>query len=360
MKAYWIVFAIMFLLQFIKVDTQKAYLWRLIISFIPLFVFAAFRVDFGYDYESYQDTFDIVHAFPGQYEDMRQEWGYLKLNEMLPSFRMLLVVTTAFTCSAYIFLFYRLIPANYTWLAVILLFLAGDKAIFFMFSGIRNAISISILIFTLPLLEKRRLLPFLLCMFIAAQFHKTAYVYFPMAYLVSSNKDFTLREFVAWGAVFAFFFVFSNTAIMTQVDVIVTTVFDDGRYDTYVETMQELGDVRGTLGKFAMVATFIPAVIYMRSSTFSSKYNVALRLGLMYIMATAMGALNARTTQHFIMFFIVLGVYIAGDKNANNIYRLYYLLFVVAYLAYAFFKIFCGAPTFPYEIYESSIFGVIK
>ena len=50
MTAYWIVFAIMFLLQFIKVNTPKEYLWRLIISFIPLFIFAAFRVNFGYDY----------------------------------------------------------------------------------------------------------------------------------------------------------------------------------------------------------------------------------------------------------------------------------------------------------------------
>lgn len=359
MTAYWIVFAIMFLLQFVKVNTQKEYLWRLIISFLPLFIFAAFRVNFGYDYEAYQEIYDLVQAHPGQYDDMREEFGYLKLNEWMPSFRALIVVTSAFTCCAYIFLFYKVIPAKFTWLAVILLFLSGDKSIFFMFSGIRNAISISILIFTLPLLEKRRFIPFVLCMLLAAQFHKTAYIYFPLAYFVSSTKDIKLREVIVWLCVFAFFFIFSHMAIMGQVEILVNSLFEDGRYESYVELINEWGDQRGIIGRIGMLLSFFPVLVYVKNNSFSPQYNVLIRLGLMYILATTMGGLTMRTPQHFIMFFIAVGVYIASHSK-NNILKYGYPLFMVFYLAYAFFVIYCGSPSFPYGVYESTLFGVIE
>ncbi len=358
MTAYWIVFAIMFLLQFVKVYTKKEYLWRLIISFIPLFIFAAFRVNFGYDYEAYQEIFDIVHAHPGQYEDIREEIGYLKLNEWLPTFRSLIIVTSLFTCCAYIFLFYKVIPANYAWLAVLLMFFAGDKAIFFMFSGIRNAISISILIFTLPLLEKRKLLPFVVCMLIAALFHKTAYIYFPMAYLVCSNKDITRREIFVWVGVFCFFFVFSHMSIMRQVEMVVNSIFDDGRYESYIDLINEVGDNNGILGRIAMIMTFIPALIFARSNSFSPQCNVIMRLGLMYIMSMAMAGLSMRAPQHFIMFFVAMAVYIFANSR-NTLFKYGYTIFVVAYLAYAFFVVYCGSPTFPYDVYESTLFGII-
>ncbi len=358
MTAYWIVFAIMFLLQFIKVETSKGYLWRLIISFIPLFIFAAFRVNFGPDYEGYNETFELTKLYSNMYHELRTEIGYLKLNEWLPTFRSLIIVTSAFTCAAYIFFFYKVIPAKYSWLAVLLLFLSGDKSMFFMFSGIRNAISISILIFSIPLLQKRKLLPFILCMLLASLFHKTAFVYFPMAYLVSSNKDMTRSELYVWCGVFAFFFIFSHTVIMDVVDNYVGMLFDD-RYDFYLEEIDEIGDNRGYLGRIAMILSFAPLIWFTFKGVFSEQENIVLRLGLMYVIATTMGGLNIRTVQHLILFFIASVVYLFLQCR-NTTIKNGYLLFVIAYLAYAFFIVFVGHPKFPYEIYESTIFGVIE
>lgn len=358
MKAYWIVFAIMFLLQFIKVKTQKGYLWRLIISFIPLFVFAAFRVDFGYDYENYQDTFDFIHKYHGQYDDLRAEIGYLKLNECLPTFRSLLIVTSAFTCAAYIFIFYRVVPAKYSWLAVLLLFLAGDKSIFFMFSGIRNAISISMLIFTFPLLQNRKLLPFLLCMLLASTFHKTAFIYFPLAYFISNNKDMERREMLIWAGVFAFFFIFSHTAIMSSIGNLMTMGFE-GRYDSYIDSINEVGDSRGLLSRVSMIFTFVPLLWFTYKGSFSPQMNTILRLGLMYTIATTLGALNMRTTHHFILYFI-LTVICVYSYGSNKVMKYGYLLFVCAYLAYALFIVYMGNPAFPYDVYKSIIFGKIE
>ena len=359
MTAYWIVFAIMFLLQFIKVNTRREYLWRLIISFIPLFVFAAFRVDFGNDYEAYQETFNLVHEFSGQYEDFRLEVGYLMLNEMLPTFRSLIVITSTFICVAYIIFFYKVIPAKYSWLAVLLLFMAGDQTLFFMFSGIRNSISISILILTLPLLQSRKLVPFILCMLLASLFHKTAFIYFPMAYLVCGNKDMKRREMFIWAGVFCFFFIFSHTAIMGTIENVMTMAFDE-RYDSYLEFIDETGDNRGILGRIAMVSTFVPLLLYTYNGSFSSQENTILRLGLMYTVATTLGPLNMRTTQHFILFFIATTIYIISQNKRNKLLKSGYVVFVIAYLAYALLVVFANSPSFPFDVYESTIFGVIR
>ena len=358
MTAYWIVFAIMFLLQFIKVNTKKEYLWKLVISFIPLFIFGAFRVNFGYDYEAYQSIFDLVKSSHGQYDGIRAEIGYLKLNELMPTFRILLIVTTTLTCTSYIFLFYKIIPEKYSWLAIILLFLSGDKTIFFMFSGIRNAISISILIFTIPLLEKRKLLPYMLCMILASLFHKTAFIYFPLAYFVSSNKNITRKEIFIWSGIFSFFFIFSHMTIMNTVESLLNTFFSD-RYSSYVEQIEDWGDKRGILIRIATVLLFIPAMFFCNKHSFSTLNNVVNRLGLMYIISTTMGSLNMRTSHHFIMFFLAFVISIYANSK-NRLLKYGYMLFVIAYLSYAFFVVYLGSPTFPYDVYESTIFGLIE
>ena len=277
----------------------------------------------------------------------------------MPTFRSLLVLTSALTCTAYIFFFYKVVPANYSWLGVLLIFLAGDQTIFFMFSGIRNAISISILIFTLPLLQNRKLVPFILCMFLASIFHKTAFIYFPMAYLVTSNKDMCRREMLVWTSVFMFFFIFSHTAIMGSIENLMTMVFDE-RYDSYLDFIEEVGDNRGVLGRIAMVLTFVPLLLYTYKGTFSPKENVVLRLGLMYTIATTLGSLNMRTTQHFILFFVATTVLIFSQSKRNRLLKGCYVVFVIAYLSYALFVVYMGSPSFPYDVYESTIFGVIE
>ena len=324
-----------------------------------MFIFAAFRVNFGYDYEAYKEIFEYIHNFPGRYNDLREEVGYVMINEWLPTFRSLIILTSAFTCAAYIFFFYKVIPAKFAWLAILLLFLAGDKAIFFMFSGIRNAISISILILSLPLLQNKKLLPFVLCMLLASAFHKTAFIYFPLSYLVCNNKDMTRREIMIWVGVFSFFILFSHTAIMDSFENLISMGFDD-RYDIYLDKINEIGDNQGFLIQITGLLMFIPLLLYAYHGSFTTQENIVLRLGLVYIVSESISVLNLRTTQHFILFFIASVVLFFSQYKRNMTIKNMYLLFVIAYLAYALFVVYIGNPTFPYDVYESTIFGTIE
>ena len=359
MTAYWIVFAIMFLLQFIiKVDTQRGYLWKLIITFIPLFIYGAFRVDYGLDYAGYEEFFDRIHQNGlKDYERERIEYGYGVLNFIMPSFRSLIILLTALICTSYIFLFYKVLPPKYLWLAILLLFLSGDKTIFFMFSGLRNSISISILILSVPLLKERKLLLFLLCMFLASLFHKTAFIFFPIAYFISSNKNITRKEIAIWVGVFIFFWIFSAISMIEIVETF-TNYFLGDRYDSYIEQINELGDNRGLLIRIASVILFIPIIVFCTKHSFSAYGNVIMRLGLMYLMTNVLGSLNYRASHHFMIFFIVLLSYIL-KYSKDNLFKYGYILFVIAFLSYAFFVVYIGNPLFPYDVYESTIFGMI-
>lgn len=354
MTAYWLVFAIMFLLQFIQTNNKKEYLWKLIFTFIPLFLYGAFRINYGYDYEVYEAFYNVVERYGiGSVKDEKMEYGYAYLNHIMPSFRCLIIFTTLLTCLSYIIFFYRLIPSKYTWLAIILLFLTGDKTIFFMFSGIRNAISISILLLSTPLLEKRKLLPFILTMILASLFHKTALIYFPLAYLCTSNKSFSRKELWIWICVYLFLMLFSHS-LNKYIEMITSSLFND-RYESYLDTAMEIGDNRGILLIIANIIMMFPLLIYMRKLNLTEQENIYFRLGLLYILSYMMGVFNMRTSHHYMLFYISLVIYIwANCKKIRFKYA--YVGFVILFFIYAFFIVYVNSSTFPYSEYNSVLF----
>ena len=351
MTAYWVVAFLMILFQLVSVRTPKAYVFRLLASFSVLFIYGAFRLDYGLDYEAYELSYNIINSH--ELYNGRLEEGYVWLNRIVPSFRWLLITTSAFTCIAYIFFFYRLIPQKYAWLGMLLLILGGDKTIFFMLSGIRNAISISILFLCYPLLEKRKFMLFFGSMILASLFHKTAFIYFPIAYFLSSARNMGKKEYLIWCSMFMFFWIFSSTLLIDYVSTFIGQYLD--RYDSYVENAMELGDSRGFLIRVATLFMFFPLIYFVRHHNISNRYNVVFRLALIFVFSYTLGALNMRTSHHFYLFFVTAVIYMFSSVR-NNYLKYSYIVFVLVFLFYSFFVIYMQNPNFPYAIYQSILF----
>ena len=62
MKVYFLVFIVTLLIQFIPVNSDRQYLRRVILTFIPIFLFGALRVDFGLDYLAYETEYEWAHT----------------------------------------------------------------------------------------------------------------------------------------------------------------------------------------------------------------------------------------------------------------------------------------------------------
>lgn len=351
MRVYLIVFVLTLLCQFIPAKDEKGYKIRLLFTFLPLFIYGAIRVNYGLDYETYEKIFYESHLW-ANYTDASEhaETGFLLLNRIVPTWRLFLIVTSALVCFAYGVIFYYCVPSKMTWLAIILLFLAGDKCIFFMFSGIRNAIAISMMMLAFPLIKNRKIVLYFLVAILAMQFHTSAIVFLPIAYFVGMNKQMTKREAVIWIVTMIILQFISLNVLSKQTSLFVDNYFD--RYSTYAENAEQLGDTRTPLIRFA-VAVFVCVIVwFMRTNKLDITENSICRLALLYSMTSLLGALKMRSAQYFGLFFVI-GTVVMYSKWKPGIEKQAYLTFVLLYLGYAFFNVFMQGQYFSYQVYES-------
>ena len=351
MAVYWSVAIITVLINLFPSKNEKQYSRRLIVSMIPLFIYGAFRVDFGLDYESYTEFFEGVKIY-GHDSNERIEIGYYYLNRLLPSFRSLLVLQTLLICIAYYYLFKWYVPAKYGWMGFVLLFLSGPFTIFFMFSGIRNSIAISILILSTHFIHERKIIHFAGLIFIAYFFHNSVIFMAPIAYLVANNKQITLKWIVVWALVMMFLFVASSTIVLNYIDLFIANYFD--RYITYVEQAKYLQKGAGLLSSSFTILLSILLMLFFKNKRLSNKQSMIVKLSLLFLISHVLGPLNIRMSQYFVSFFIV-GSIIVMYWNINKFLKIAYFIAIFAYLIYSLI-IWFNNPFFAYNTYKSILF----
>lgn len=335
------------LLQIIPAKSSKQQIIKLVITFIPLFLFGALRVNFGYDYESYEDEFYSSKAFGiDQYE--HSEVGYQLFNIICPSFRFLLVIQSLFVCLAYGVFFYKYIPNKQRWLALFLLFLSGQYTIFFMYSGIRNAITISLLILVVSFIEHRRILLFTAITFLASLFHTSALIVFPIVYLFSRTSLMTDKEYYIWLFLMGFFIVIPIDALFGDFSYVINFYFD--RYNPYLSKISEFGFERTPLNLLSTSLLGLGILMYARKTT-SERELLLSRMALIGIYANYLGSMNMRLTNYMQFFIVAMWAILCFNKKIK--WRYLYMAFALLYLYYAFFNVFIGDPNFIYEKYQS-------
>ena len=351
MAVYWSVAIITVLINLFPSKNEKQYSRRLIISLIPLFIYGAFRENFGLDYVSYIDFFEGTKTF-GHDSNERMEIGYYYLNKLLPTFRSLLVFQTLLLCAAYYYLFKWYIPSKYAWIGFVLLFLNGPFTVFFMLSGIRNGIAISIFILSTYYIHKRKIIPFIVCVFAASIFHKSILMMAPIAYLIGNGKDLTRKSIIIWISVMIFVTLASATVILDYVSLFIAEYFD--RYQTYIEFAKEQGKGAGVLVSLFSLLISALFLYILNGNQLTEKENMIVKLTLLYFLAHLLGPLNMRMSQYFASFF-VSGSIIILNRGSNKIFKLTYIVAIFSYLIYAL-KIWFENPYFSYETYESILF----
>lgn len=350
MEIYYTIFIVTLFIQFIPEDIVS-YKWKLVLTFIPLLIFGCLRCDFGNDYAVYKATYERIQIVTNIFSvDKRLEFGYMLLNKTMPSFRALLILTTSLTCVAFWFIFYRYIPSRYSWFGIALLFLSGDISVFFMLSGIRNSIAISLLLLSTYFIEKRKPFFYFSIMLLASTFHTSAFLFFPITYLFGSVKPFTYRSFVIWASVLAFLIIIPLDRIIDGVMPFVSHNFD--RYSTYVDKANKIGDTRSLLILSSVIIMGFSNLLFLKNTELKKRELMMNRLALLFIYSYLLGSLNMRCSQYLILFFIVGSCNLLSRYENKNL-RYFYTVFILLFLGYAFFVVWQGNPNFPYKVYHS-------
>ena len=352
MYIYWSLFLIVMLVQLLPVKSQKQYTERLFLSLFPLFLYGAFRVNFGLDYETYETYFDTIQIY-GEESDDRMEIGYMYLNKILPSFRSLLIIQSFLLCVTYYYLFKWYVPYHYSWLGFLLLFLNGPMTIFFMLSGIRNGIAISILILSTRFIHQQKVFPFTIIAFIASLFHNSIIFVAPIAYFIANGNTFTNKSIKFWLLAMLIIAITSSTILLEYMGVFIMTKFD--RYSEYIEIANEQKSSVGLLISVFSIGASILFLSILKDKQLTAKEMMIAKFTLFFYLTFLLGPLNIRMSHYFCSFFVV-GSLIIIHKEAYKVLKHAYFFLIFAYIIFSLILWF-QSPYFSYDTYESVLFG---
>lgn len=337
MKVFFLVFFVSFLLSLFLPDrTEKQWRWKLVIIFIPLCLFGALRIDFGNDYTIYENYFYEFHSgvnFSFD-ESSHAEIGYQLLCFLMPSYRSILVLNSILLCLSLALFCYQNVPRKLIWLVVLLIFLNGQKDIYGNLVGLRNGFSVIVFLLGTVLIQKRKLLLFLIFAIISASFHTSAILFLPVAYLVGQNIRFSYTEVIVWAMGILFLLVTSLSGILDLITPFITRYMD--RYETYIENFVEH---RGLLMTFSslMIFIFYSLLLMENRECFSEEQNSLCRLGLLYIASNLMGSLSMRAGYFYIVLFIGAVSLLFSKRGKHDAIGYVFVSLVVLTSAYSLY-----------------------
>lgn len=161
-------------------------------AFVVLFAFAALRYMYGNDYLNYYLWFRHIHN--GGYSQFKTEILYNALNRWLPSFQVLIVLTSLLL----IWVVYRLIsknlPTQYAWIGVFI-FVVNPVLFLMNLSAIRQSIAACIFVIAVDFAYRKKYLWYLVLVVIATLFHKTAILLLPLCLVINAKP---VKPWVCW------------------------------------------------------------------------------------------------------------------------------------------------------------------
>ena len=266
------------------------------VGFLVLFGFAALRFLYGNDYLSYYMWFEHIHS--GGYSPFKTELLYTLLNKYLPSFFVLVALSSALL----IFLIYRLLtrnlPTEYVWIGMFI-FLINPYLFLMNLSALRQSMATCFFIIAANFAYNKKPLRYLFFVVIAALIHKSAWVLVPMYFLIN-NKP--VKAGTCWVILLTVLALLSLD-VLGDVVIWVTGLFNDTNYD-YLAGENAQNSVRATL----LTSVYFIYTLYNlprlkgRTLAFGKLYLIGCLLG---VLAREVAILT-RVQMYFDIFSIVV------------------------------------------------------
>lgn len=208
------------------------------ISCFILFLFAALRYMYGNDYPGYLSEYNKIQlGIASQFEEPLFAW----LNRIIPSFYLLIAITSLF----FVVVIYKLITKNvsrrYAWIGL-MIFIVNPYLFLMNLSAIRQCLAMLLFVIAVPYGIKRRFVPYALLVCIGSMFHKTSILLLPIYFLLSS-KPFRRRNvlLVLLGLMVMFRLFATNEIVLW-----IAQQFDDKNYIHYANNALQ-NSIRATL-----------------------------------------------------------------------------------------------------------------
>jgi hypothetical protein len=202
---------------------------------------------------------------------------------------------------------------------------------YFSMAGLRQIIAMSILMFSIKFVRDRKILPFLLLVFIACLFHNTA-ICFILIYIISYLR-------ISWKHLLVFFGVI--ILVYYNQNDIVSFIFKSLALDR-LSHYENVDSTLSLSGFFIQLVIATYCLVYYKITIKRDAKNIVfynlMFLGVLFQMFTPIIGEFFRLSLYFNVFNIILIPNVLMSKNQNNTWALEYLSLLLIFLMYFTFS----------------------
>lgn len=179
---------------------KSRYKYSLELSWLIIFIFLAMRYDFGNDYMSYYDNFKFFNSYTSfdiNDENLHAEPGWVLLCRLFQpvGFFGMVICLTAFQCWVYYKLIKQYVDKKWQWFAVFI-FVFDPYLMLVHASMMRQALAAALFVFAIRYIINRKIIPYLLIIYLATTIHKSAIILYPMFFL-GYIKDIRFNKYLS-------------------------------------------------------------------------------------------------------------------------------------------------------------------
>lgn len=230
----WLALAVFFAI----LGAKNKYIQR--VAFVILFLFAALRFMYGNDYYNYYRWFNHIHA--GGPSGFKTEILYNLLNQWLPSFPVLVALSSAFLMLVVYRLITKNLPTGYAWMGICIFVIS--PALFLMnLSALRQSIATCCFVIAVNFACKKKYFWYLVMVIVAALFHKSAILLLPFC-LIANPKP--VKHWFCWLVLLGTLSLLMFSDILLNLVVWVAEQFGDKNY-IYMAEQDMQNSIRATL-----------------------------------------------------------------------------------------------------------------
>ena len=341
---------------FAWLEDNNSFKYGLRFSIATIFIFLAFRYDFGNDYMAYLQVFKDVNALDLSENNIftitEYEMGWFYLNRAFKflGFFAMTAALAAFNCLVLFRFIKRYVPPGYYWFAIFL-YTFQTSQMLILSSAMRQAVAVSLFILAIDFLIQKKPLKYILIIFIATLFHTSASILFPLIIISYTNWKIKFKHVILVFIVFLIPIYFLSD-VSNYINVFVTQYFDNYRY--YLENTG--GTSISEIGLGFILNTFIYLVL-LYFAQFEINFENSLFLKIVFISFILVPLsfsiqLIGRLNFYFMpVFLIVFPLVFKKIKKTN---RLVFIGIVILFTVYNFYQFFNeGVYKTPFATYQT-------
>lgn len=321
-------------------EDRKVLKHGLMLSFILIFLFLAFRFKFGNDYLPYYKLFIEINSYE-EFDLMdptiRAEPAWILLCRIFRplGFFFMIAALALLNCCAYYHFIKKFVPEKFYWLAVFL-YVFSTGFLLVQSSSMRQTVGINLFLISLGYLNRKDFVRYFLCAAVAAFFHTSALILIPVFLLSLFNWRINGITAIFIVTIFLLLFMY-GIYLLPVLNEIISTHFE--RYEVYQDS--ETAKLGSGVGFVYLCFLFLLIIHFekFQNREISLLFKLAI-LSFLFIPTGFIFMMFARISMYFSPAIIVVYPVIISNIQ-KNLYKkavLYTIIFFTAYGFYQFFQ----------------------